>query len=233
MSNEALPERYVAIVDYGMGNLFSVRRACERAGLTALVTSDKNTLLSAVGVILPGVGAFGDAMATLSRFDLVAPLKEVAARGTPLLGICLGMQLLMTESSEFGNHQGLGLIEGRVVRFERPLGPHGPLKVPQIGWNSIYPPNHSPTASDPWARTLLSGIATGAYMYFVHSHYVCPATTEPLSTSAYGHIEFCSALAKDHITACQFHPEKSGPAGLQVYRTFADLIGSSNEHTTS
>lgn len=227
MSNEAVLECYVAIVDYGMGNLFSVRRACERVGLTALVTSDKNTILSAAAVILPGVGAFGNAMATLSRLDLVAPLKDIAARGTPLLGICLGMQLFMTESSEFGHHQGLGLIEGTVIPFERPLGPSGPLKVPQIGWNTIHPPNRSHTRSSLglWGDTLCSGIAAGTYMYFVHSYYVCPTNADlVLSTSTYGHVEFCSALTRDRVTACQFHPEKSGPAGLQIYRNFATVM---------
>jgi glutamine amidotransferase len=208
----------VAIVDYGMGNLFSVKHACESVGLTAVMTSSPEVLCSASAVILPGVGAFGDAMQALRRLQLTGPLREVAASGRPLLGICLGMQLLMTESSEFGRHRGLGLIEGDVVRLgaESDNGARR-VKVPQVGWNRITP---APTAG--WEGSLLEGVPDGAYMYFVHSFYVRPAEAGvALSRTRYGPTEFCSSVSLGSLFACQFHPERSGPQGLQVYRSLA------------
>lgn len=215
----------VAIVDYSLGNLFSVKQACEHAGLQARVTHAAREILEAEAVILPGVGAFGDAMAALRRLDLVGPLREVASSDKPLLGICLGMQLFLTESYEFGRHRGLGLIPGEVVKFDTPLDSSGArLKVPQVGWNRIYRPD-GPAAGDPWAGSLLEGLAHGAYMYFVHSYYVQPDAPEVrLSLSRYGHIEFCSALKSGPILACQFHPERSGPEGLKVYENLAEKI---------
>ncbi len=210
----------VAIVDYGLGNLFSVARACERAGLVARVTSDKREVLSADGVILPGVGAFGDAMQNLRQLDLISPLRQIAHSDTPLLGVCLGQQLLMTESEEFGVHQGLNIVPGRVVHFGRPRGPRGVLKVPQVGWNRVHRP---PGADDdPWQGTPLSGLADGTYMYFVHSFYVCPDDTSlTLSISRYGDIEFCSAIRWRNVVAFQYHPERSGTDGMSIYQNFA------------
>lgn len=206
----------VAIVDYGMGNLFSVQRACEHVGLRATVTSSPPEILSANAVILPGVGAFGDAMDTLRRLDLVEVLRDVAQSGTPLVGICLGMQLLMTESYEFGRHQGLGLVEGEVVRFDSPREGATVLKVPQVGWNRIVSQGRA------WKGTWCEGMADGAFMYFVHSFYVKPRDPGVvLAISRYGHIEFCSILQRGNIMASQFHPERSGPQGLQMYRNLA------------
>ena len=200
----------VAIVDYGMGNLFSVQQACAQAGLRAAVCGDPAGLLEADAVILPGVGAFGDAMAELVRRDLVGPLREAVASGKPVLGICLGMQLLMAESHEFGRHNGLNLIEGDVVRLTG-------SKVPQVGWNRI---RRADQAS--WDGTLLAGVPDGALLYFVHSFYVRPVEAGlALSTTRYGPVEFCSSLRRDNVFACQFHPERSGPAGLALYRNFA------------
>jgi glutamine amidotransferase len=215
----------VAIVDYGMGNLFSVKHACERAGLQATITSSRAEVLAADAVIVPGIGAFSDAMETLRQHDLVAALQEVAASDKPLVGICLGMQLLMTESFEFGRHAGLGIIPGSVVRFQTPQGNTGLLKVPEVCWNLLY--RVKSENGDPWADTLLTGLPDGVFMYFVHSYYCRPEDPGvTLSLTRYGHIEFCSSLRYRNIFACQCHPERSGPSGLQVYRNLAALLNS-------
>ena len=221
MSTEARTE--VAIVDYGLGNLYSVKHACAHVGLQAAITLSRQEILQADAVILPGVGAFGDAMATLARLDLVSVLHDFAASGRPLVGVCLGMQLVMTESHEFGRHKGLGLIEGEVVRFENPVEGARALKVPQIGWNSIHQVDRpGPGEGAPWDGTLLEGIPDGEAMYFVHSYIVRPADDGVrLAMSTYGGIRFCSALQKNNIMACQFHPERSGPQGLRMYRNLA------------
>lgn len=213
-----------AIVDYGLGNLFSVKHACEHVGLAASITSTAKDILGADLVILPGVGAFGDAMAGLQRKDLSGPLRDVAASGKPLVGICLGLQLMMSESHEFGIHKGLGLFEGSVVRFDDPRGPTGILKVPQVGWNRIY---RSGGSADSWAQTPLQKIADGEYLYFVHSYYAQPVDPAiGLTVTRYGHIEFFSGLRKNNVYAFQFHPERSGPRGLQIYRNLATLAAS-------
>ena len=208
----------VAIVDYDLGNLFSVKHACEHAGMQATITSSRHALLQADAVILPGVGAYGNAMETLHKLDLVYVLQDVAATEKPLVGICLGVQLLMTESYEFGRHKGLGLIAGSVVRFDHPMEGPCPLKVPQVGWNRIH-------EVKPWASTLLNDVMDGEYMYFVHSYIVQPEDPGVvLSTSRYGHIEFCSSLCFRNIFACQFHPERSGVQGLKIYWNLAQHI---------
>jgi len=214
----------VAIIDYGMGNLFSVKHACETVGLTALITRRARDLSSASAVILPGVGAFGEAMKTLTRLDLVSPLREIADSPTPLVGICLGMQLLMTESHEFGRYRGLNIIEGEVLRLRSDS-----VKVPQVGWNQIHPPREEPDHHDrkrtSWEGTFLEGLADGDFMYFVHSYYCKPSETGPvLSTTRYGGNEFCSSLAQKNVFACQFHPERSGLRGVQLYRNIAQII---------
>lgn len=218
-----MPERRppaVAIVDYGMGNLFSVAKACERVGLAARITSEARDILMAEAVILPGVGAFGDAMEALRARDLVAVLKDVAAHGKPLLGICLGLQLLMSESSEFGQHPGLGLIPGTVVRFPDPREDGRKLKIPQVGWNQLRYP--APGGEQAWQESYLRGLAEGDFMYFVHSFIVQPQARELLlSASCYGDVEFCSSLRAGNIFGCQFHPERSGAQGLRVYRNLA------------
>lgn len=215
----------VAIVDYGLGNLYSVKHACTHVGLHASVTSSKAEILAADGVILPGVGAFGDAMDTLRSLDLVSVLKDYADSGRPLVGICLGMQLLMSESHEFGRHRGLGLIEGEVVRLSEPMEGTRPLKVPHIGWNTIHRVTSESRGGDGWATTMLNGLADGESMYFVHSYYVRPADPSvTLSTTRYGGIEFCSSLQSSNVVACQFHPERSAGRGLAIYRNLTQLI---------
>ncbi|MBW3600794.1 MAG: imidazole glycerol phosphate synthase subunit HisH [Planctomycetes bacterium] len=228
MSKRSRPD--AAIVDYGLGNLYSVLRACERVGLTAEITSSAAELLSARSVILPGVGAFGDAMANLRVRDLVGPLREAAQRGTPVFGICLGLQLLMSESEEFGLHQGLNIIRGRVVHLGRPHGGPGPLKVPQVGWNRIRRPNVKAAGGDPWSGTPLSGTDDGAYQYFVHSFYVTPEDPGVvLARTRYGDVEFCSAVRQGNVFAFQFHPERSGAEGTAIYRNIAEIVRSHSQ----
>jgi glutamine amidotransferase len=200
-------------------------------GMRGLVTSNPDKIRSADLVILPGVGAFGDAMSALERLGLADAIREVAHSDRPLIGICLGMQLLMTESYEFGRHAGLGLIEGPVVRFDGADGPDGKLKVPQIGWNRIYRENsveatRRPDGStrDGWQDSPLAGLANGEFMYFVHSYYAKPSDmTSVLSVSRYGDVEFCSSVRVRNIFGCQFHPERSGPEGLKIYANLASL----------
>ena len=218
----------VAIVDHGLGNLYSVKHACKHAGLDAAITSSKSEILAADAVILPWVGAFGDAMVTLHRLDLVTVLREIAVSPKLLVGICLGVQLLMTESYEFGHHQGLGIVEGAVVPFDNPKEFEKPLKVPQIGWNRVRKVAPENGNGDPWAATLLNGTVDGEYMYFVHSYIVQPADPAViLSTSRYGQIEFCSSVQLGNVFACQFHPERSGVPGYQIYRNLARQLGAS------
>lgn len=211
----------VAIVDYALGNLFSIKQACAFVGLNSIITNSKKDILGADAVILPGVGAYGDAMLTLHRLDLVNVLYDIAESAKALVGICLGLQLLMTESQEFGRHKGLGIIEGPVVRFDAPKEKERILKVPQIGWNRIFQPANSLR----WHGTLLDRIEEGEYMYFVHSYTVQPQDSNViLSTSHYGHIEFCSSIQHQNVFACQFHPERSGLEGLKVYHNLAALL---------
>ncbi len=213
----------VVIVDHGAGNLSSVRFACEAVGLRAMISTSAGALPSADAVILPGVGAFGRAMAALEERGLVEALRAFAAGGRPLWGICLGMQLLMEESKEFGQHRGLGLVPGRVVGFARRGHRSHPVKVPHIGWNRIVAPGSAPSA---WAGTPLAGLADGTSMYFVHSFCVAPAdSASTLSVTDYAGSRFCSSFQHGSLFGCQFHPERSGRAGLTVYRHLALLLG--------
>ncbi len=234
----------VAVVDYGLGNLFSVLNACQFVGLEPVVTRSRQDILKADVVILPGVGAFGDAMDCLRRLDLVSPLRDVAASNTPLVGICLGMQLLMNESSEFGTHEGLGIVAGSVVRFENPVGQSGhrsvcqPLKVPQVGWNRVYGPSATEprggAANNPWNGSPLDGLNEGDHVYFTHSFYARPDDRGVvLSLSRYGDIEFCSSLRARNVFAFQFHPERSGPTGLAIYRNLARLVERTADHVST
>lgn len=211
----------VAIVDYGLGNLFSVEQACAFVGLNSIITNSRKDILDAAAVILPGVGAYYDAMLTLRRLDLIHVLRDIVESSKPLVGICLGLQLLMTESYEFGCHKGLGIIEGPVARFNAPKEKERILKVPQIGWNRIFQPANGLR----WHGTLLDRIDEGEYMYFVHSYTVQPQDSNViLSTSRYGQIEFCSSIQHHNVFACQFHPERSGPNGLQIYHNLANRL---------
>ena len=208
----------VAIVDFGLGNLYSVRHACRKVGLDAEITASRQAILNADAVILPGVGAYRDAMKNLRSLDLVGVLRDIAASDKPLLGICLGMQLLMSESSEFGHHEGLDIIKGTVIHFGQPHEEARTLKVPQIGWNRIQ---KSGPGTD-WRTSLLAGVPDDAYMYFVHSYIVQPEDQNMvLSTTRYGDVEFCSSLQKGTVFACQFHPERSSQWGIAIYQNLA------------
>jgi len=212
----------VVIVDYEAGNLFSVEHACRTVGLTPLVTSDPGVIGDAEALILPGVGAFGAAMAKLHRLGLVEPLRQFAASGKPFMGICLGMQLLFSRSDEFGCHDGLNLIEGNVVIFPADNSPENRVKVPQIGWNRIFYP---PGADGRHLQSPLSNIIHGEFMYFVHSHYARPVHTEDILTvTEYAGITYCSSVMKKNIFATQYHPEKSAKEGLKIYKNWANYI---------
>lgn len=214
----------VAIVDYGMGNLFSVHAACARAGIPAMITADPDVVVRAPAVILPGVGAFGDAMATLHARGLVEALRSAARIGTPVVGICLGMQLLATESEEFGIHEGLGIIPGRVVHLGTPRDAvHNPLRTPHIGWNSIA--RRASDHGDPWTGTPLDGVPDETEFYFVHSFRVIPERSETLlAVTRYGDVTFAAAVRSGNTYGFQFHPERSGEVGARVYARLAALI---------
>ncbi len=199
----------IAVIDYGMGNLRSVQKAFESIGHKAVVTRDPHAIADASHLVLPGVGAFPDCMRNLQQLDLVEPILEGINQGKSFLGICLGMQLLFTESEEFGPHKGLDLIKGRVVRF-----PAMELKVPHMGWNRLnFQKSHS----------LLKGLPQESYVYFVHSYYVVPDDPEIIATRTDYGLEFASSIARDNIFACQFHPEKSQAIGLKILDNFARL----------
>ena len=215
----------IVIIDFGMGNLFSIKLACESAGLKCLITDQKKDILEAGGVILPGVGAFGDAMAYLKKFDLIGPLKDFIDSGRPFLGICLGMQLLMSESEEFGRHKGLNIIQGSVVRFPLQSSQGEKIKVPQVGWNQIFP--RDKTQENFSQTSPLKGSKKGEYMYFVHSFYVKPAEENLIvSLTDYEGTLYCSSLQKGNIFAAQFHPERSAKQGVQIYKNWALQVSS-------
>jgi len=209
--------RKVAIIDYQLGNMFSVKQACLHLGFEASITSDKNELLNADFAILPGVGAFGDAMENLKSLDLVEPIKDFVAAGKPFMGVCLGLQLLFTESEEFGSNKGLNLIEGVVTKFPEFDHSNNKVKVPQIEWNQIYSARH------PWQNSPLRNCKSGDYMYFVHSFYIKPESDQyNLSQTQYAGIKYCSSIKKENLFACQFHPEKSGEHGINIYKNWFD-----------
>ena len=212
---ETEKEDKVAIIDYNLGNLFSVYHACASLGYNPKITNQKTDVIDADYLILPGVGAFGDAMDTLKRLDLVAPIKEYIATGKPFLGVCLGLQLLFTESEEFGNHKGLNIVEGVVHKFPSIDKMGNILKVPQIEWNQIFL-----TDKTKWEKSPLNCCKNGDFMYFVHSYYVLPSNKSVvLSTTTYG-LEYCSSIISNNIFACQFHTEKSGQHGIEIYKSF-------------
>jgi glutamine amidotransferase len=207
----------VVVIDYGIGNLLSVRRGLEYHGAKVTVTPDPDVILSAPRVVLPGVGAFADGMAGLRVNGLDAVVREVAARGTPLLGICLGMQMLLDESEEFGSTAGLGLIVGRVVQIPSVTADGRSQKIPHVGWNALC----LPTGRDSWDGTLLTDVTPGEAVYFVHSFMASPTDrAHRVADCLYGGIPVSAAIGRDNVFGCQFHPEKSGIVGLQVLKSF-------------
>lgn len=202
----------ISIVDYGVGNLFSLTSSFAAIGHDVRVSSDPETILGSEKIILPGVGAFCDAAEKLRKSGMDAVVKEAARRGTPLLGICLGMQLLFEKSYENGEYEGLGLLKGTI----RPIAERIPadFKVPQIGWNSLEFTKDSP---------LLGRIGDGDYVYFVHSYHAADCDDSVIAVTDYG-AKLTAAVARDNICGCQFHPEKSGDTGLNILRAFCEDI---------
>lgn len=203
----------IAIIDYGMGNLRSVQKGFERVGAEAVVTDDPRLILEADKIVLPGVGAFRDCMRNLEQAGFVEPILKVISDGRPFLGICVGMQLLFSDSSEFGLYAGLNVIPGHVLRFPEGMREGGELlKVPHMGWNQLSFRRRPPA---------FEGIEEGTNVYFVHSYYVKPDDDGVVATTTGYGSEFCSAVWKDNIVATQFHPEKSQHAGLSILKNFA------------
>lgn len=200
----------IAIVNYGLGNLESVKYALDRLGRPSDLTSDAQVISSADGVILPGVGAFGAAMANLRELGLVEPLREAGRSGRPFLGICLGLQLLFSESSEHGRHEGLGIIPGRVIRFE------AGKTIPHMGWNEVHQERAAP---------LFEGVADGSFFYFAHSYCAWPEDPSAVAGVTDYEGRFASVVAQGAVAATQFHPEKSGPVGLSMLESFCRTCG--------
>jgi glutamine amidotransferase len=202
----------IAIVDYGMANLRSVEKALQYVGGDPTITADPAIIARADKVVLPGVGAFCAAMENLNNSGLTESVTDSIDAGKPFLGICLGLQMLFSSSSEMGDTPGLGVLDGKVVRFNEPGTPAGAenLKVPHIGWNSIRPTPGS---------NLLNGVVEGERVYFVHSYYPVPTADVVSATATYGY-DFCCAIEQDNVAAVQFHPEKSGAVGLRILRNF-------------
>jgi glutamine amidotransferase len=205
----------IVIIDYGMGNLRNVQKAFEHIGVMARVSAERADLDRADGLVLPGVGAFGDAMDNIRSGRLLDPIRDNASGGKPLLGICLGLQLLFEESREMGRYEGLGLLPGKVVRFG------DELKVPHIGWNQFDLTERA------FEHPLLRNVPNHSHAYFVHSYYVAP--TDPdcvLATTEYG-INFASLVGKESVFGAQPHPEKSQEVGLQLLKNFAQIVRAS------
>lgn len=208
-------KKKVVIIDYQLGNLFSVKQACDTIGISAKISSEKEDVLNADALILPGVGAFIEAMNNLKKFGLDTAIQEKVKNGTPIFGICLGQQLLFTESEEFGAGKGLDLISGVIKRFPEKLE-EKVIKVPHIAWNTIY------KDSQDWSQSALSELSNNDFMYFIHSYYVKPSDDICILTKTnYDGIEFCSSILKNNIFATQFHPEKSANKGISIYKNWA------------
>ena len=200
----------IAIIDYDAGNLRSVEKALQALGEETVITRDRDEILSADRVILPGVGAFGDAMEKLHQYGLVEIIRQVVQNGTPFLGICLGLQLLFEESEESQGVPGLGILKGKIRRIPNTPG----LKIPHMGWNSLI--------LRPGTR-LFSGLGEDPYVYFVHSYYLEAADPEIVAARTDYGVEIHAAVEKDNVFACQFHPEKSSDTGLQILKNFISL----------
>ncbi len=208
----------VGMISYFGGNLFSANKAFESFGCQTSVVAKPSDEAGCDALVLPGVGAFGDGMRALKEAGLVNPIKDYVKTGRPFLGICLGMQAIFSSSEEFGFNEGLGLVPGKVLRLPEQPG----LKIPNIGWSPLSLPGGRDAAF--WKGTILDGYG-GRDMYFVHSFAACPERAEDwLAHTAYGSHFFCSAVRRDNVWGCQFHPEKSGPAGLAIVKNFLELL---------
>lgn len=207
----------VTIIDYGLSNLLSVQHAFAHFGAETLLTNRPEDVLAADMLVLPGVGAFKDGMDGLETLGLAEPIRQKAAAGTPLLGICLGMQMLFDESEEFGLHKGLGLIPGRVVKIPDTDADGRPQRVPHISWDPLYPGG----GRADFAGTALAGVAPGEECYFIHSYEAKPQSdADCLAYTVYGGRQICAAAVHGNVLGCQFHPEKSGEVGLKIIEEF-------------
>lgn len=211
-------QKKVLIIDYKLGNLFSVHQALTNIGLNVRITSNADEIEFADAIVLPGVGAFNDAMNNLDDLKLINPIKKFIDSDKPFLGICLGLQLLFSESEEFGQSKGLGIVKGKVKRFNNFNANGETRKVPQIGWNQILK-----TEGRTWENTPLNGVKEGEFMYFVHSFYVLPEEPVSLSQTNYDGHNYVSSIKRNKLFACQFHPEKSAKEGLKIYDNWAKL----------
>jgi glutamine amidotransferase len=204
----------IVILDYGLGNVESISNAFEFNGEKAVLSRDVTKISDADGLVLPGVGAFSHGMMNLKKYNLISEIKDFVNSGKPLLGICLGMQMLLEESEEFGITEGLGLVKGRVIKI--PIGKSN--KLPHISWNGVYKKKIN------WENTILNNIQDSSDMYFVHSFIAeLEDENEVLSTTSYSGIEFCSSLKKENVYGCQFHPEKSSISGLSIIENFIKI----------
>lgn len=209
----------VTIIDYGVGNLLSVTRAFEHCGATVTLAHDAADIDRARHLVLPGVGAFADGMLGLRDRGLIEPIRRYAASGRPLMGICLGMQMLASTSEEFGEHEGLGLIPGRVRAISRVAVDGSALKTPHIGWSQLLSPNRTA-----WAGSILTNVEPGSSVYLVHSYAVEPDDPAHLLAHCfYGGHRIAAAIRRDAVFGCQFHPEKSGRIGLQILADFLQV----------
>jgi glutamine amidotransferase len=216
-----MQKQKIVILDYGLGNLFSVQHVCKYLGYETLVTKDRKDLEDADAVILPGVGAFGDAIQSIRSLDLEAPLKDFIEGGKPFMGVCLGMQLLFSESEEFGNNKGLNIIQGRIKKFPSANPAGKKIRVPQISWNNIS----EVSGGVPWGSSPLSSIESGSSMYFVHSYYAEPSESSViLSQTEYEGITYCSSIKHRNVFAAQFHPEKSAAQGIEIYKNWLSEV---------
>jgi len=205
----------IAIVDYGLSNLYSISKALERFTGNIFITDELSVMNSADAIVLPGVGAFAEGMKGLEMRGLVQGIRDFANSGKPILGICLGAQLLLSKGYEFGIFDGLDIIKGEVIKFPEIKD----AKIPHIGWNKIYSTNNN------WGGTILDRVKQNANMYFVHSYILKPQKEENIfALSEYGGYEFCSIIRKGNIYGCQFHPEKSGEQGLNIIKNFIQII---------
>jgi glutamine amidotransferase len=209
----------ITIIDYGAGNLLSVKRSFEFLESNVIVTSDPKTILKSDRLVFPGVGAYPKAMNSLKRLDLINPIIEMVQNQKPLLGLCLGMQLLFEQSEEFGITQGLGLIKGQVISIPNLNASRELIKIPHIGWKSLKSLN----AGEDWSRTILSDVNQGEFTYFVHSYMAKPTDRSLiLAEVIYEGVQIPAVITKNNITGCQFHPEKSGVTGLKILKKFLD-----------
>ena len=218
-----MQKQRIILIDIGIANIYNLKLGFKKVGYDVSISSSKKEIMNATHVVLPGVGAFGEGMSRLKKKGLVEPIINCANQGKPIMGICLGMQLLFTFSEEGGRHNGLDLVPGKVVHLQRPK-PKDNFKIPHMNWNTImYPKNEKGHRF--WDKTILNGLAPGEYMYFVHSLFVLPdAEEDVLATTNFGYDVFCSVIKRDNLVGCQFHPERSATNGLKILDNFVKQV---------